>query len=49
MDNLYERYNGLAIDGALIALSSHENVPPYFCYPLNAQPIGYEGCIMYLF
>ena len=49
MDNLYERYNGLAIDGALIALSRQDNVTPYFCYPLNAQPIGYEGCIMYCF
>ena len=22
---------------------------PYFCYPVNAKPIGFEGCILYCF
>ena len=22
---------------------------PYYCYPVNARPIGFEGCILYCF
>lgn len=46
---LYERYLAMKPKGALIALEPRETVEPYFCYPTNACPIGFEGCVMYCF
>ena len=51
MDPTYERYKGLDLDASLICLErpGSEEIPPYFCYPLDARPIGFEGCILYCF
>jgi len=49
MKTLYERYKELKIDSELISLERREMDVPYFCYPTNAKPIGFEGCIMYCF
>lgn len=46
---LYERYKEMKIDGTLISLEQVEDKLSYFCYPTNARPIGFEGCIMYCF
>lgn len=45
----YENYLSLKLNGNLISLESTENLYPYWCYPLNAKPIGLEGCILYCF
>ena len=49
MECSYIKYKKLDIDGSLISLESAENMYPYWCYPLNAIPIGLEGCILYCF
>lgn len=46
----YEKYKALPIDKALLCLEEGTiTQPPYFCYPVNAEPIGFESCIMYCF
>lgn len=45
----FEQYKALDIDGRLISLEHAEEIAPYFCYPINAEAIGFEGCIMYCF
>lgn len=49
MKTLFERYKELNIDGSLICLEQVEDIYPYFCYPINAKAIGFEGSIMYCF
>lgn len=50
MSTIYEKYKALPIDKALLCLEEGTiTQPPYFCYPVNAEPIGFEGCIMYCF
>lgn len=49
MNSLFEKYKSLPINSALICLEQWDNIEPYFCYPVNARPIGFEGCIMYCF
>ncbi len=46
---LYEQYLSMKPEGALIALEPRKTAEPYFCYPTNARPIGFEGCVMYCF
>lgn len=45
----YKKYTGLSINSELIGLERPKQVEPYFCYPLNAKAIGFEGCILYCF
>lgn len=47
--DLYQRFRSLPVDGALLALEQGDIAQPYFCYPVNARPIGFEGCILYCF
>lgn len=47
MDSLLKRFRELKLDGGLISLEFGEIMEPYFCYPRNAQVIGFEGAIMY--
>lgn len=49
MNNLFEKYKSLSINGELICLKQQSVSEPYFCYPIGAKPIGFEGCIMYSF
>lgn len=49
MNSLFEKYKSLHIKGELICLEQREDITPYYCYPVNAKPIGFEGCIMYCF
>jgi len=49
MKELYKKFTELDINTSLINLDKPGEYYPYYCYPLNAQPIGYEGCIMYCF
>lgn len=44
---LWEAYKALALDGSKIGLEEQENALPYFCYPVNAIALGYEGAILY--
>ena len=45
----YERFLALEIDLSLLCLEQCDNQPEYFCYPIGARPIGYEGSILYCF
>lgn len=47
LDTLFEKYKSLCIDGSLISLENGDLSSPYFCYPVNAKVIGFEGCILY--
>ena len=47
--NAYEKFKRLSLDPALISLARGSISVPYFCYPLNAEAIGFEGCILYCF
>ena len=47
--DLFSKYRALNIDGRLISLAYEECAEPYFCYPVNAKVIGFEGCILYCF
>lgn len=48
--DLFEKYKKLNINGELISLEYREiDEPPYFCYPVNAESIGFEGAILYCF
>lgn len=49
MNSVFEKYKSLPINGELICLEPQESIVPFFCYPTNAEPIGFEGCIMYCF
>ena len=49
MTTLFEQYQRLAIDGSLLALERVDTAEPYYCYPLGAVPIGFEGSILYCF
>ena len=49
MNTVYEEYRASPIDKGLLCLEHGEITTPYFCYPVNAEPIGFEGCIMYCF
>ena len=50
MSTLFERYRALYIDGSCIDLEySGRRYEPDWCYPKNAEPIGYENGIMYCF
>lgn len=49
MSTLFEQYQQLPIDGSLLALTPGEITVPYYCYPLDAVPIGFEGPILYCF
>lgn len=44
----YQKFLSLNIDSSLISLEKTEQAD-FFCYPLNAKTIGFEGCIMYCF
>lgn len=46
---LLEQYRALDPDGRLLGLEPENGGADYFCYPLRAQPIGFEGCIQYCF
>ncbi|MBQ5782052.1 MAG: hypothetical protein IIV99_01535 [Oscillospiraceae bacterium] len=49
MNTVFEKFKQLNIDTTPISLEQPEYIYPYFCYPTNAVPIGFEGCIMYCF
>ena len=49
MKTIYEKYMASPIDKELLCLEHGEITEPYFCYPVNAEPIGLEGCILYCF
>ena len=49
MNTVYEKYRALPINKGLLCLEHGEITTPYFCYPVDAEPIGFEGCIMYCF
>ena len=49
MKTIYEKYMALPIDKGLLCLEDRDIIDPYFCYPINAKPIGFEGCILYCF
>lgn len=49
MDIHFQKYRSLCVDGSLISLEDGDLSVPYFCYPLKAKVIGFEGCILYCF
>ena len=49
METIYEKYMALPIDKGSLCLEYGDIADPYFCYPVNAKPIGFEGCILYCF
>ena len=49
METIYEKYMALPIDKGSLCLEYGDIADPYFCYPVNANPIGFEGCILYCF
>ena len=49
MDTLFAQFQKLPIDKSLLSLESGSIEFPYFCYPVNAVPIGFEGGILYCF
>ena len=49
MKTLFEKYKSLCLNGNLISLDYGDMDIPYFCYPINAKVIGFEGCILYCF
>ena len=49
MKTIYEKYMASPIDKELLCLEHGEITEPYFCYPVNAEPIGFDGCILYCF
>lgn len=46
---IYEKYMELPIDKRLLCLEHRDITDSYFCYPVNAKPIGFEGGILYCF
>lgn len=49
MNHLWKKYQSLEIEGSWIGLEQGEIAVPYFCYPVDARAIGFEGCILYCF
>lgn len=49
MKPIYETYLALPVDKSLFCLEPGEITEPYFCYPLQAEPIGFEGSVLYCF
>lgn len=49
MSSLFEKYCHLFVNGEVISLEQQNTYVPFFCYPINARPIGFEGCVMYCF
>lgn len=49
MGTVYEKYMALPVDKGLLCLEPGDITTPYFCYPVNAEAIGFEGCILYCF
>ena len=49
MDALFSQFQQLPIDKSLISLEPGSIEVPFFCYPVNALPIGFEGGILYCF
>ena len=49
MDALFAQFQKFPIDKSLISLEPGSIEVSYFCYPVNAVPIGFEGCILYCF
>lgn len=46
---VYHQFMNMGLDLSLLCLEQCDNQPEYFCYPIGAKPIGYEGSIMYCF
>ncbi len=46
---VYKQFLELGVDTSLLCLEQCDNQSEYFCYPIGAKPIGYEGSIMYCF
>ena len=46
---LFQKYQSLHLDAESIGLARGEITEPYFCYPIGAKAIGFEGCILYCF
>ena len=46
---LFQKYQSLHLDAESIGLARGEITEPYFCYPVGATAIGFEGCILYCF
>ena len=42
METIYETYLSLPIDKGLLCLAHGDITAPYFCYPVNAKPIGFN-------
>lgn len=49
MSTVYEKYLALPVDKGLFSLARGDMADPWFCYPVNAEPIGFEGNILYCF
>lgn len=45
----YKKYKKMNIKGQLISLDYRDMENPYFCYPVNAEVIGFEENILYCF
>lgn len=46
---VYHQFINMGLDLSLLCLEQCDNQPEYFCYPIGAKPIGFEGGIMYCF
>lgn len=49
MQSVYETYRALPICKELLCLADGRITESDFCYPAGAQPIGFEGSILYCF
>ncbi len=49
MSTIFENYKQLSLNCGLICLEPGEITVPYFCYPVNAEPVGFEEAILYCF
>ena len=47
--HLFQKYQSLHLDAGPVGLAASEIAEPYFCYPVGAKVIGFEGCILYCF
>ena len=48
MSHLYQQYRALELDGSWIGLEVR-NADPWFCTPIGAEIIGWDGAIHYCF
>ena len=48
MSHLYQQYRALELDGSWIGLEVG-NADPWFCTPIGAEIIGWDGAIHYCF